>query len=163
MTTLRKYRTRDYADIEELHARAVNKLRGAGWYSARCLNAWSATFRLGELGTSSWRIVAVAHGRAIGYGELKMGRGVGEIAALYVDPKFQCKGVGKELLQALEQRARRLRLLELRLQASVNAAGFYKQNGYRRVGRDIVTIADTRMVVVAMVKTLPRTRGATAV
>jgi putative acetyltransferase len=60
----------------------------------------------------------------------------GEVRAVYVHPEANGRGVGSAILDALESRARDLRLDDLTLWASLNAVGFYEQAGYERAGRE---------------------------
>lgn len=54
----------------------------------------------------------------------------GQIRYMAVDSAYQGKGLGKLLLQFLEEKAKTLQLQKIELQARENALGFYKANGY---------------------------------
>jgi GNAT superfamily N-acetyltransferase len=53
-----------------------------------------------------------------------------EIEAVYVSPEVVRRGVGKAILQKLEERARDLSIKSLKMNASLNAVLFYKSAGY---------------------------------
>ncbi len=53
-----------------------------------------------------------------------------EIEAVYVSPDVVRRGVGKAILQKLEERARDLKIKSLKMNASLNAVPFYKSAGY---------------------------------
>ncbi|MFW9265527.1 GNAT family N-acetyltransferase, partial [Nostoc sp. CALU 546] len=57
-----------------------------------------------------------------------------ELRAVYVAPSFGRSGVGTAILQELERLAREQGLLELHLNASLNAEPFYQVNGYMNEG-----------------------------
>ena len=52
--------------------------------------------------------------------------------SVFVKPKFEGKGIGKKLIQTLEQLAKNSGQNEVKLHASVNAVGFYEKLGYQR-------------------------------
>jgi N-acetylglutamate synthase-like GNAT family acetyltransferase len=59
------------------------------------------------------------------------GNGVGQIRYMAVEPDFQGKGLGKKLIQKLEEEAKIMQLNKLELQARENALEFYKNSGYQ--------------------------------
>jgi len=54
------------------------------------------------------------------------------VQALYVHPQYSGNGIGIALLQDLESQAQSLGILELHLESSLNAVGFYVKAGYRQ-------------------------------
>jgi GNAT superfamily N-acetyltransferase len=58
----------------------------------------------------------------------------GRIVLCYVDPRVRFSGVGKELLQGLESRAREWGLHSLRLISTQTAQQFYAHNGFMAGG-----------------------------
>jgi GNAT superfamily N-acetyltransferase len=72
--------------------------------------------------------VADDDGIILGFGVLNQESAV--VEALYVSPEAGRRGIGMELLQKLEERARALGLGMLSLNASLNAVPFYKRAGY---------------------------------
>lgn len=53
-----------------------------------------------------------------------------EVGALFVLPQFTGRGYGKAMLDHLEALARELELAEVVLDATLNAASFYRACGY---------------------------------
>jgi putative acetyltransferase len=76
----------------------------------------------------------------------------GLLKALYVHPDFAGEGIGQGLLQLKEEQCRDLGLVALEVNASLNAAAFYRRNGYEALGpvsqhlTDTVVMGATRMV-----------------
>ena len=70
-------------------------------------------------------------GAVVGYGVV--GQDAGAIQGLYVSPDVKGRGVGRELLRTLEERARAYGLKSLRLTSSLNAVTFYERAGFRAV------------------------------
>lgn len=76
----------------------------------------------------SFCVSAVADGGEVcGFGLLAA---AGEILLLYVSPEHVGRGVGRDLLRALEERAVDRGLGEIRLDSSLTARGFYARHGY---------------------------------
>lgn len=82
-------------------------------------------------------VVARLNGRAVGCGALKVKRQkVAEIKRMWVSPEVRGLGVGRRLLEALEDRARAFRLRTLRLETNRNlkeAQQLYRSAGYVEV------------------------------
>jgi len=82
-------------------------------------------------------LLAWLDGVAIGCGGLKVaGEGVGEIKRMWVAPDARGLGVAQRLLDALEQQARMLGLVRVRLDTNrtlVEARALYARNGYSEI------------------------------
>jgi DNA-binding MarR family transcriptional regulator/N-acetylglutamate synthase-like GNAT family acetyltransferase len=82
-------------------------------------------------------LVARSCGQALGCGALKRGKdGIGEIKRMWVAPAARGLGVGRRLLDALEDHARRFGLTVLHLEtnrALREAQALYGRHGYREV------------------------------
>ncbi len=70
---------------------------------------------------------------ACGGGVKALGDGIAEIKRFYVAPPFRGRGLARELLQALEDEARRLGHRTLRLDATKPTWPMYLTAGYREV------------------------------
>jgi len=69
------------------------------------------------------------NGKILGMGGLNKN----EIEKLYIDPKTQGRGVGKEILYFLEKIAKEKGYDELVLHSWTNSEGFYEKYGYKTV------------------------------
>lgn len=77
------------------------------------------------------------------------------LRALYVHPERAGQGIGHGLLREMERRCRALGLESLELNASFNAAAFYRRCGYEAQGPVAQPLTDTvSMGAVRMVKRL---------
>ena len=86
----------------------------------------------------------------IGFGEINIQ--AGEIEAVFVAPEYGRRGVGRQILQALEALAAQHSLSNLVLDASLNAVEFYERAGYRQeqptvrvYGKDAVSVPGVLM------------------
>jgi ribosomal protein S18 acetylase RimI-like enzyme len=134
---LRRYRSADHDAVWELHNAALREtgahLGNGPWdddlhgIESAYLEA-GGEFLVGELG-----------GRIVVMGALKpVDAGTAEVKRMRVEPAFQRRGFGQEMLSALEARARKLRFRKLILDTSTRqklALHLYKENGYRETGR----------------------------
>lgn len=72
--------------------------------------------------------VAVTDERVVGTGMIDLG--TGKIDAVFVSPEYMRRGVGRALMEHLEGLAVRAGLLVIRLDATLNAAQFYRTMGF---------------------------------
>ncbi|SEV89193.1 GNAT family N-acetyltransferase [Halobacterium jilantaiense] len=143
MVTVRPAAPDDRPRIRECHVAAVRE-SGPDAYDERQVAAWADTGEPVEdypvesdghyLVVAELHDVTATNADVVGYGHLVPTEG--EIRAVYVHPDAGGRSVGSALLDALEARARDLRLDSLSLTASLNAVDFYEQAGYERAGRD---------------------------
>jgi len=78
---------------------------------------------------SRYFIVALIEGKVVGTGTLDGD----EIKAVFVDPSYQRRGVGRAMMEELEGYARTKDLKEVILKSSITAYDFYKKLDYRLV------------------------------
>jgi putative acetyltransferase len=78
--------------------------------------------------------VARGAGAAVGCGALiDNGDHSGELKRMWVDPRARGQGIGRRVLEAIEERARRLDLKVLRLETGIyqpEAIGLYRRHGF---------------------------------
>lgn len=71
-------------------------------------------------------------GLAIACGRLQENEGkTGQVRFMAVDSAWQGKGLGKDILFFLEEKAKELTLVKIELQARENAVKFYESCGYK--------------------------------
>ena len=83
--------------------------------------------------------VAWMNARPAGCGALKRNaRGIGEVKRMWTAPEARGLGIARRVLQAIESKARELKLKRLRLETNrtlVEAQSLYRQSGYQEVER----------------------------
>jgi N-acetylglutamate synthase-like GNAT family acetyltransferase len=127
---VRRAKQEDSVEIQRIHDRAVRELLGTGYYTPEEIKLWAGAEKP-EYYKESIRdnefYVAEENGAVIGFGILTRN---GEIEGVYVKPDVVRRGVGKEILKKIEERAQELDLTSLHLDSSLNAVPFYKGAGY---------------------------------
>ncbi len=130
MVVIRRAKEIDCEAILRVHIRAIREIANSH-YTPEEVEAWGHP-RKPEHYAESVRnkefYVAEENGIVIGFGTLNQVQG--EIEAVYVSPEIVRRGIGKAILQKLEEWARDLNIKLLKMDASLNAVPFYKSAGY---------------------------------
>ncbi|WP_033576048.1 GNAT family N-acetyltransferase [Dickeya chrysanthemi] len=127
--TLRKARRADAPEVLALRNRAI--LHGCRHdYTAEQLQLWTSgalSEAFENTVTHHFHLAEIA-ARMVGTGMVNLHTGM--IDAVFVEPEAMGKGVGKRMMQHLETLARAAGLAAIRLDASLNAAPFYRSLGF---------------------------------
>ena len=148
-----------------VHTRAI-RISAATHYTEDALEAWAGRMRPEHyIEPMRTRAMIVAEAttdaaRVAGFGQLQPEEGV--IEAIYVDPDFARRGIGRGLFEALENLARARGLPGLTVEASLNSVPFYAAMGCVRRCVDRHELAPgVHIACVVMDKHLTPTPGAT--
>ena len=105
-----------------------------GHYSLEQINSWVSGFsviRIQQVIADTFSLVAHLEDAIVGFGNLvERESGEGEIDLLYVSPHQQRMGVGRLLIDALEQEAVRRHCPQITADVSLSARGLFLQMGY---------------------------------
>jgi GNAT superfamily N-acetyltransferase len=130
MLKIRRAQQEDCHSIGSVHSAAVSGI-STGVYTPEEIEAWGVPREPAgyeeSIRTKEF-FVAEDDGAIVGFGVLNPE--TAEIEAVYVAPGAGGRGIGREVLRKLEERARALGLRLLRLNASLNAVPFYEKAGY---------------------------------
>jgi GNAT superfamily N-acetyltransferase len=132
----------DAVAIIALHFAAVHET-AAAFYSREVLDTWSSLpdeARYQQIRDAIAKgdelfVVAQDASGVVGFGSI-MPR-LEELHAVYVHPKAGRRGIGSRILIQLERLALDRGVLQLQMDASVNAEAFYQRAGYEIVGRGV--------------------------
>jgi ribosomal protein S18 acetylase RimI-like enzyme len=136
---LRAAHRADAEAIVSVHTRAV-RISAASHYSEDEIDTWVSRMTVAtcvEAMQSRSMLVAVAReaeSRVVGFGQLHPQEGV--VEAIYIEPDYERRGIGRALAQALEAVAQKCDLRWLVADASLNAVPFYLALGFRQVALD---------------------------
>ncbi len=131
--TIRNARAEDLPAIARIYQNAIRH-SARSHYRPEQLEAWIGDYdaKLKNFVTRYLALVAEAGSGIVGFVTLEPE--IGRVRACYVKPGFAGRSVGGRLLEVLEEQARGLGLARLTLDASLNAAGFYRKQGYIQAG-----------------------------
>jgi putative acetyltransferase len=106
-----------------------------------------------ELGEELIVVAVDCHQHIIGFGSIVPRNS--ELRAVYVAAEHGRQGAGSAILARLEEMARELGVIELRMDSSINAVPFYEANGFISLERGEHPMpSGNRMACVRMRKTL---------
>ncbi|HEU4838609.1 MAG TPA: GNAT family N-acetyltransferase [Micavibrio sp.] len=160
---IRPYKPGDARTFAEIHYNAVHKL-AKSHYPDHIIDDWSASIddsRIKQIQDSAdeeIRIVAEVDGRPAGIGCVIPEKS--ELRACYVHPDYARRGVGSQIVAALEKIALDSGAEELLLDASLNAKNFYEKNGYASLGKIMHSSRQSGTLIecMRMKKTMKRER-----
>lgn len=126
--TIRKAIPEDAAPIHELHLRSVRQLCSGvysneiieGWLANRTPQGYLAGINQGEMyvAESDWTMIGFGHAVP------------GEIAAIYVDPAFTRRGIGRQLVDYGMKMATAEDVKIVKVDSTLNARPFYESCGF---------------------------------
>jgi putative acetyltransferase len=151
---LRPFLPADTPVLAAIFAAAIEEL-AADDYSEEQREAWAAVAEdEGEFGkklASELTLIATLHNAPVGFASLK---GKDTIDMLYVHPAVAGQGVASMLLDALEKLAGGRGATRLGVEASDNAAEFFRKRGYVAQQRNSITVNGEWLANTTMQKTL---------
>jgi putative acetyltransferase len=158
--TIRPAEIADARGILEAHYSAVHETAFRD-YPVPVLNAWSGPvtperieWYLARSFPYETTLVAEVDGAIAGFGAIVETEN--ELRAVYVSARFGNRGIGSALLEGLERRARDKGCMELHMDSSLTAVGFYRRHGFIEISRGDHTLwSGRKMACVRMRKALP--------
>ena len=149
---IRRFRNRDAAAVSELiieNLRTVN-IRDYSEELMNTLAAYKTPKQVMESAGKSDAFVAVKRGNILGVAMLKGNK----IVNMFVQTQAQGRGIGRSLMRRIEKLAKKMRISELVVDASITAVGFYTRCGYKIVKKVNKPFCSIDNIVFEMVKTL---------
>jgi N-acetylglutamate synthase-like GNAT family acetyltransferase len=96
-----------------------------------------------DLEDKAIHIIAIIGKRVVGTARLQKNTlEVGQIRYMAIDPEYQRKGIGKQIILTLQQRAKQLQLKKLMLDAREPSLEFYNKLGYKIVRKSYVLFSE---------------------
>ncbi len=129
MLSIRKALKQDASQVYAIRNRAI--LAGcSGFYSDKQLTLWTQGDYSSQFANdvAANFYVSQIEDKVIGSGKLDIATGM--IDAIFVDPDFFEQGAAKLMLAFLEQLAKAHGLKQLTLDSTLNAAAFYRSQGF---------------------------------
>ena len=146
---------KDTQAICQAHRSSVPALAG-GHYTPSQIRLWTAGLTRERVEQALCRetatlLVAESQGRVVGFALLECT----VVLAVYVDADHARQGVGRRLMDCLEEKAWRQGAAKLSLQASLNSQAFYQALGFLKLREDVFPLdGGEAMACVVMEKNL---------
>ena len=150
--SIRKFKDRDAAAVSELiieNLKTVN-IRDYSKELIDILSAYKTPRQVLESAGKSEAFVAVKRGSIIGVVMLKGNK----IVNMFVQTQMQGSGIGRSLIRRIEKLAKKMRISELAVDATITAVGFYTRCGFQVVKKVNKPFCGIDNVVIEMMKTL---------
>lgn len=136
--TLRQYRPADAPDLLRLFRDTIRRVNSRDYAPDQIL-AWAPDeidpVRWAERFEGRFVPVAIENDVPVGFAELESN---GHVDRVYVAADWIGKGIGKRLMAAIEEEARRLGLNRLFVEASITARPFFASRGFTVLARQTV-------------------------
>ncbi len=134
-------------DMQRIHTAAVTttcsgsytEIQIEAWLKGRSPEGYQPGIERGEM------FVAETEGEIVGFGHAVPG----EVLAMYVDPEFHKKGVGAMLIEHAISIAA-VNHKKIKVEATVNAVGFYEKHGFKEIREDIYERNGVKMPKIIM-------------
>lgn len=149
---IRKARTEDAKGIVETHYDAIHNIANAD-YNKTILNAWHSGVTKSKIEETK-KIISYSekeifvcddNEKVIGFSSIIPNKN--ELRAVYVRTSYSNKGIGTQLLLALEKRASELDLPRLQLHSSITAKQFYQKHSYSIVRNGTHTLSNGKKMI----------------
>jgi putative acetyltransferase len=146
-------------DINDIHRIHIASIRGLciESYDRTLIEIWATSRDLARyqrmFAAGSRCVVVIRTGVICGFGSISLE--TLRLASLFMHPDQAGKGIGKLLLNNLEQVAGNAGIAALQVSASLNARNFYARQGYRQIALGKHSLADgIEMDCIEMLKSL---------
>jgi putative acetyltransferase len=154
---IRSFHSKDADQIAELFHQTVREINVRD-YSISQVKAWAPDdlyFRnWAEVCSNRFTFVADLEGVIVGFAELESN---GHMDCFYCHKDYQRCGVGRQLYEAIEQKASELGVDRLYVEASITAKPFFQRMGFSVVKAQQVTCRGAAFTNYAMEKVLKGT------
>jgi N-acetylglutamate synthase-like GNAT family acetyltransferase len=127
--TIRKATADDAATAWDIRNAAIRHAC-KGFYAEELLELWTADEMTAEFVAFVAQTLYVATANDVIVGTAAVDLESGKLDAIFVRPDMMGKGIGKRLVVLCEELARGAGLTSLKLQATLNAAPFYRSCGF---------------------------------
>lgn len=147
-TQLRQAEPADAEAIHQLHTRSVQTLCRSH-YTPTQIEAWIGRRQpAGYLPAIERKEMFVAEvaGKLVGFGHAV----AGEVVAVFVDPAWTRRGVGRQLLTHALALAQGPEQRPVFLEATLNARSFYERCGFQMMEEKLIQRGQTELAVVVM-------------
>lgn len=152
---LRTYEIADTEEIMKLFNDTVHQVNNIHDYTEEQLDAWAPAKMDIDVWIKSlankFTYVAEEQGKIIGFGELEVN---GHLHRFYCHKDFQRKGIGKNILEQLESKAKVLGIEKLFTQASITAKPFFESQNFLVLKQQEVELRGQKLIYFIIEKSI---------
>ena len=135
---IREANTADFPAMEAVFRDSARALC-ANSYSAEVIHEWTNEYRPERFSESeqqgNLQYVLLQNDQLVCFGSINLSSAT--LVSLFVNPKAAGSGVGKTMLLFLLDKMRASGVAEVKIDSSLNAAGFYSKYGFVEAGRSM--------------------------
>ena len=151
---IRKFKNSDAVELARMHRSTIRKINSKD-YNKNQIKVWSGKVSAQKYKKTSKEdriiFVAIEKGKIIGYGEYRDKH----IAGLYISRNNLGKGIGRKLLNKLEQHAFKKGIKTIMCFSTITAHKFYEKNGYKTIKKNTkYQIGNQKLTIYEMKKRL---------
>jgi len=152
---IRRARVEDASDIAKLHRETIRKVNSKD-YNKKQIDVWckrnTNKYFIDALKKRKVFFVALEKNKIIGCASISLNKE--KIGGLYIKPYLIGKGVGSNLLDKVEDYAKKHGLKLLELDSTITAFDFYKSKGYKKIKRTNALFNNIKIPCILMKKVL---------
>lgn len=149
---IRRYNFEDAEAHAEVHRQSVRGI-ASEHYRDEIIEAWASKEpEDSPLDEEKVRFVAEEDGEIVGFSDYN--KETNELSGLYIKPEYTGEGIGKKLLDKVEEDARKNGLEQLWCKSTITAKDFYQKHGYELIEETTHEIDGLEMAVYKMEKEL---------
>jgi citrate lyase synthetase len=131
-TELKSFRKKDAEELSKIISNCVDSSLDVDKKSKEFVKSKNTPKELIKKAKATKLILAWRKGKIIGCGGLKKNK----IRTMFIEPKYQGKGIGKIIYNKLEKMAVKNKENKLFTCSSPNAIKFYKKLGFKKIKKD---------------------------
>ena len=151
--TIRRAKDADFAAAARLHRQTIKYINSRD-YTPDIIRVWAAQTSAQKFRDSAKlckRWVALDQGKIVGYCDHNF---TCELWGLYIHKDYIGQGLGTQLLQTAEESMRQSGCKNIRIKSTISAMAFYQKNGYQVLKQDWHTIANHKLKIFLMSKSI---------
>ena len=149
---IRKFKKEDAVKVSRLICKTQREILSK-YYPKKVIESFCSWSKPSDILKKSKKrdyYVAVEKGKVLGVNGIEKSM----IKTMFVNPKYHKKGIGKKLIENIENVARKRKIKKLKVGSTTFAEKFYKKCGYKRIKKDKWEHNGVKFNVIVMEKSI---------
>ncbi|MFA5303833.1 MAG: GNAT family N-acetyltransferase [Candidatus Nanoarchaeia archaeon] len=131
---IRKFKKEDAKRVAYIIHKAIFEVNSKHYSKRICKNLWKGNTPAKLIEKSKIRDMFVIEKDKVILGTASLSSNL--VRTVFVNPRYHGKGVGRKLMNHIEIVAKKKGLKKLQFHSSLNAEGFYKKLGYKKIRKE---------------------------